>query len=199
MKIHPQNNFAFEKKLVAKCKVGTGENRQKAKIYEIEYPQDITYLHKISLDEDWNGNFYIDQIEDDFENAPKKPNEHFYVMEDSKGNCLCISELDKANEKQNSLDFIETAPFLSTYNRNGNRIRYIGETMLAFLVKLTKNENKKRFFIPLVANRERTLNFYYVQCGFNRQGTTGSLVKKNYDKFIHSNEQHTNSSINLVN
>ena len=198
MKINSIKNFAFQKRLVANCKIGCNETRQKAKIYEIEYPQDRQYWYDLIQDENWKNNFYLTHICGDFEEFSDIQGEHFYAMEDKEGKCICISEFDEYNEKQNSLDFIETAPALSTYTKNPNRIKYIGETMLAFLVKKTKEQGKKRFFIPLVANRERTLDFYYTQCGFNRQGTAGSLAKKNYDRFIRSNEEHTNSSISLI-
>ena len=192
-----QNYIFFQKRLVANCKVGDSSNSQKASIYQLEYPIDKDYYEKCARDDkNWDQSYYLEEISWDF-NHYSDENE-FYVMENEDGDTLCVSVLNENMLDENRLEYLETAPKLSSYNTGNRKIKYIGETMLACMVKLTK-DLKSIFDIPEVAQRDKTKDFYFKLCGFHPDDLQGAYLRsEEFDDFIARNEEHTNSTIEIV-
>lgn len=196
MKISLLNNICFQKKLMAKCMVGEPSNQKKAKIYKLEYPQDINYYTKYDKSSEWEGSFYIDRMPENF--SDYVPNIDYYVMEDADGQMISYSVL-KRKKNCNDLQYIETMPKMSSYNMSNRKTKYIGETMLAFLVGVTKKDNKS-FHVSRIAQRPKTKSFYFDLCKFTpiNDGLGGFLDKENFKKFIKRNVSHTGKEIEMV-
>ena len=197
MRITGQNYINFQKKLVAYCKVGQAPNSQKASIYKLEHPLDIGYYEKCARqDDNWTKSYYLEEIASYFELCGNSLS--FYTMENEDGDTLCVSVMDEKTLNENRLDYLETAPKLSSYNSGGRKIKYIGETMLAFLVKLSKRD-KLFFDIPDVAKRDKTKDFYFKLCGFHSNEMDGAYLNSyEFDAFVAQNEEHTNSQIEIL-
>lgn len=200
MKINSNNYINFQKKLVATSKVGDVGARQKVNIYELDKFSDRVDLDRLYMTSAWDKSYYVEEINDEFAKkffTPLGQDSHFYIMENSQKEPICVSVLNKANRKKNQLDYLETAHSYSTYGDGTRRVRYIGETMLAFLVKMTKKEDKN-FEVPDVAQREKTKAFYFDHCGFKQIGDrVAYLKKKNFKNFLSLNKSHTGSKIKI--
>ena len=200
MKINFNNQASFQKKLVATSRIGEGATRQKVRIYELDSFEDRADLDKLYATSTWDKSYYVEEINEEF--AKKfttsiAQDSHFYLMENTKKEPICVSVLNKAHKKKNQLDYLETAYAYSSYGDGTRRVRYIGETMLAFLVKMTKKEDKN-FEVPDVAQREKTKNFYFKQCGFEKiSDRVAYLKRKKFKGFIASNRSHTGSKIKI--
>lgn len=196
MNISPLTNIFFQKKLMANCTIGEPNNQKKAKIYMLEYPQDINYYTKYNKSYEWEGNYYLDRMPENF--SDYTPNIDYYVMEDENNQMICYSVL-KRKRSRNDLQFIETMPKMSSYNMCNRKIKYIGETMLAFLIGLTK-EDGANFEISRIAQRPKTQSFYFDLCKFTPidDGCSGYMEKKKFDKFIKRNASHTGKEIKRV-
>ena len=183
MKIFSQNYINFQKKLVANCKVGTGENSTQAKIYQLDYPEDLDYYkNNAEKNQNWQGSYYLTDASKILEYNGNKYSH--YVMEDLDNDLLCLSVIDKRSLTYDELDYLETAPKLSSYNRDGRKLKYIGETMLAFLVKMARGK-KTSFEVPNVAKREQTQKFYYDLCKFHSGDFDEAyLESQEFDDFI---------------
>lgn len=194
MRISNSNLISFQKRLVANAIIKENGKNEPVGIFLLDKEDDCAILNNAKRSEDWENEFYLSNILSCFYFDYKKANH--YVMQNADGDTICISKTSPKGNKVN-LDYIETAPRLSTYNPIRNT-KYIGETMLAFLVK-EANSHKKSFRVPIVAVRPKTLNFYYKQCGFDKDGTNSAIMPKEQAlKFIKNNEKHTGSEIKLI-
>lgn len=194
MKISTVKNISFSKKLVANCHIGTCEDKHEAKIYQLDKESDYFLFRKVKDVGDWQNSFYFLTLMCEFCSDYKKS--QYYVMEDEKGKAICFSKTTKA-KKKTDLDYIETVPKLSA-NSLSRKIKYIGETMLAYLVLESDSENKI-LNVPNVANRDRTKSFYYEQCGFKKNGKHAAYMPKESVKdFIEQNKMHTGSTIEII-
>lgn len=194
MRISNLNLISFQKRLVANAVVKENGKNEPVDIFLLDKKDDCSILNDAKKSANWENEFYLSNILGNFYLDYKKANH--YVMQNAHGDTLCISKTFPKGNKVN-LDYIETAPRLSTYNPIRNT-KYIGETMLAFLVK-DANTHKKAFRVPTVAIRPKTLNFYYKQCGFDKDGANSAIMpKEQAPKFIKNNEKHTGSEIKLI-
>jgi len=194
MKVQNFNPVNFQKRLVATCKIGSADNSCDAKIYLLDKKDDYYELKEAKNSENWEGNYYLNNIQENFCLDFKKINHH--IMENPNGDIICVTKSAKKGKKT-SLEYIETAPKLSCYNHI-RALKYIGETMLAFLAKDAK-ESRKILVVPTVAERPKTLNFYYNQCGFDKNGLTNAIMpREKVDRFLKNNEKHTGGPINLL-
>lgn len=192
------NKVNFQKRLVAKCTVGEKENSKPVKIYELNKDTDAIWLHRAYFNTDWQGNYYLNDIIDEFEETSRDNGDKYYIMEDEKGRALSCAVLDTKRNKQFALDYIETAPRLSQENPISRKTKFIGETMLAFMVKIAKN-NKKDFKVKCVAPRPETEKFYFEQCGFRPiQRQSAILDFEKFPDLIEQNERHTGSTIEIL-
>ncbi len=194
MRISNINLISFQKRLVASATIKENNKNEPVDIFLLDKSDDGSILSNAKRSEDWENEFYLSNILGSYYLDYKKANH--YVMQNKDGDTLCVSKTYPKGNKVN-LSYIETAPRLSTYNPIRNT-KYIGETMLAFMVK-EANARKKEFHVPVVAVRPKTLNFYYEQCGFDKDGRNSAVMpKERAPKFIKKNEKHTGSEIKLM-
>lgn len=191
MKINSITNIFFQKKLVAMGMVGEPNSQKQVNFYRLELPQDNGYYTKCATSEDWKGNFYIKDIESIIVRGNKEKLD-YYVMEDNEGRTLCYSAL-KHKKKEERLEYLEVMPKISSYNPD-RKIKYVGETMVAFLTSIAKKRHKD-FFVSEVAPREKTRNFYYKLCQMQKVGIGAFLPKEEIPELISQNRMHTGSSI----
>ncbi len=198
MKIPSSNKIAFQKKLAATCSIGQIGSSKKAFIYELDKPEDRIELYKIYYDKKWQYNNYLNEITEEYEKPRKNNQEKYFIIEDKDKSVLCISVLNTSDKEENILEYIETAPTLSCYNRNSRPIKFIGETMIAFLAKLTKRE-RKNLFVLEIAPRPLTRKFYFEHCGFNPAPENNAIMpNETLDTLISMNERHTGSKIEII-
>ena len=199
MKINSFSNIFFQKKLVAKCKVGEQGLTKNAFIYQLEKPLDCDYYSDQELALEWKHSFYLKEVKDDISKSTarndKSKFEH-YVMENEDGLMICYSAIRQKHNGEH-LEYIETMPCLSSYNIADRKIKYIGETMLAFLTTIA-SKLRKDLIVPNIAQRPKTLEFYYRLCKMHPLDGGAKLEKKDFDKLLKQNETHTGSSIELV-
>ncbi len=194
MKISNFNPINFQKRLVANCKIGASGNNVPAKIFLLDKKDDYYVLSKAKDKEIWQNGYYLSDVSSNF--CLDLKNANHYVMETSDGDVICMCKAKQKGKKVN-LEYIETAPKMSSYNHT-RKLKYIGETMLAFLVKDAKG-SKKIVDVPNVAIRPKTLDFYYDQCGFKKEGKFGATMpREEANAFIKKNEKHTGSSIEIL-
>lgn len=114
-------------------------------------------------------------------------------------NCLGYAEIDTKNPQRNELKYIETKKDLS-YKNQSRKTKYIGETIVSFLLGLTKKSPQKDFVVPhTLCSAE---GFYIDKCGFKHY-EKGSVVstykpKEEFDDLIFQNEKHTGSKIEFL-
>lgn len=199
MKISSVNQINFQKKLVAKSGVIKEGKNKRVQIYELDRELDKRYFEKALYNSNWiNKSYYLADIDEEFETAGS--NQHFYVMEDKKGRLLGFSLLTR--NENDILEYLETCPKYSINSGEKRKIRYIGETMLAFLSKLSQKANRD-LCVFSIAPRKETFDFYYKYCGFEQNPSSKDiksaaiLKKENIENLIKQNEAHTNSSIEL--
>ena len=198
MKIQKTNNLLFQKKLIATCAIGQSDKSKKACIYELDSQKDSFELHKMYYDNKWQNNNYLEEITEEYERPNRRKQDRYFIIEDQDKNIVCISVLDTCGNSQNTLEYIETAPSLSCYNINSRPIKFIGETMIAFLAKLTQQQ-KKDLFVLEVAPKEPTRNFYFEHCGFTSIPENNAIMNKDkLEGLIRMNEDHTGSKIEII-
>lgn len=197
MKINSINNISFQKKLVAKCKYIQDNQQKDANIYELEGGVDDKYLsfnlNKIRWAENafFRGSVIVDYLDFKFSKSTK-----FYVMEDEKENLIAYSEFSN-RYNTGELDIIETVPDGSIYNPE-RKTKYIGETMIAFLVNLCKKLDKD-FKVVDIAENKQTKDFYYKNCKLRQVAPKEAvLLKEDFNNFLEQNEHHTGSKIDLI-
>lgn len=163
-----QNNISFEKKLVAKTNVLSGDNLQRAFIYKLDRVSDKDYFKKVLANEEnsWKDGFLIYSASNDM----IVNNDDFYVLEDSEENCLgfIISRdyTDEFNRTHTTVRKLETAPIYSSRNKD-RKIKNIGKALIDFMKKVKCEKNGNTLFIssPFLS----ALEFY------EKQGFEGDL------------------------
>ena len=198
MKIQKTNNLSFQKRLAAKSAVLQNGTPKKVYIYELDKPDDSICLYKAYYDKNWQDNNYLNDIIYDFEDSyVRNINDKYFVMEDEDKKVLCISVLSTSNKRQNTLDYIETAPRLSCYNEDSRPMKYIGETMVAFLAKLTQQQ-EKNLYVCSIRQKAHTINFYR-HCGFKEINRSNAyMTNSGFCNLINLNETNTGSKIEII-
>ena len=203
MKINSINNFiSFKKQLVATgAYLSNGESKP-CFFYQLKGEEDKLYLEKVLRTDEWQNVELVDSLTDNMVNFS---NDEFYSIEDSKGNCLGATEIyDETIEGMDtkSIHIIETCPKFSTKNEQRN-VKYIGESILAFIAKLCKNENKEMIYIPNADTSAKP--FYKDKCFFEEKTVADEygelpvfLMDEAFDDLITQNENHTQEQIEFV-
>lgn len=196
-------NPSFQKQLMAKGNVLKNNEPCAVSIYKLNKREDKKYFKDLyEREEDWEFAYYLKFIKDQFEHSlkyrlTKGQKLEFFAIEDSKNNCLGIVEVDNAKKDKQNIAFIETFPM----NRETNEFKYIGETLLSFLVKQQNiQENPKEIIVKMAMLEAQP---FYVKSHFNfkNDGCTHYymfLPKENEDLLLESNKAHTKSEIELV-
>ena len=205
MKINSINNLNFEKRLVAKAKIGQKDNPKKVKIFLMDKAEDYYELFDKLNMPDWKSGCYETAFLHSFaceyvtESFPKSD---FFVMENNKGEIVTFANITHNCTKKSRdahLNLIETSPALKTFSQaNKNRkYKYAGETMIALLVKFAKKY--KESFIDLDYDDDAK-DFYRKHCNFDVDEASGTakLSQDSYDKILKSNAKHINNSLKIL-
>ena len=110
----------------------------------------------------------------------------YYVMQEGNNNVLGIASVN-ISENTNGVKFIQTS--------QNSTHKYIGQTMLAALSKLTMNDGKEKFEISFPT--DDAMGFYIYKCGFKHGDNFYSLEMspKEMKKFVFKTQMKTRSSI----
>lgn len=164
-------------------------------IYQLDDNEDLIEIRNLKTKPNWQGNYYLDDVAIFGKNYLNRGFD-IHTIENDTGDILCYSLID---ETQNHVDVIllETAPKLSRYNSNRD-VKYIGETMVAFLATFAKSKNKD-LIVRGVADRRKTQDFYFSLCKFSRMGDENAVLKKRtVKKLVENNEKHTGKKVELI-
>lgn len=192
MKITPSlksNNINFQKTLSAKCSLKAKDKGVRCSIYNLCDSDDRWYFKKLMHNESWKNAHYLEAIDCDINDEALR--EDIFVLEDEENNCLGFSEFKKYKNKI-WLIFMESRPqdAFSSCLRN---IKYIGETMLAFVVSCAKKEGFDMVVVPMYTSDSKG---FYEKCQFkiDSEKEEGLAIKKDsYDKLLSQNQVHINS------
>ena len=195
MRINFNNFISFEKKLVANCSIKNNEQKEDCKIYKLNKKEDRRYFLDLSKNKEWNHFHYIYVADGEFRNG-LLPSE-FYVLETEDEKCLGYCQVVTDEEEYDELYILETKPSEIADNENRQR-KYIGETLLSFLVKKAFKKGKKQFLINYPA--PSAYFFYEDKCGFkyDRKQERLALTPIASEKLISQNEKHTNGKIEII-
>lgn len=198
MRINKVQTTNFQKKLIATANVLKNEKPYPCKIYQLEKGIDSDYFTRQG--QVWKKAKYLEPVEaelkSDFFNLYTGDSE-VYVIETPKGRCLGYCHQDNLSER-NDVITLEVHPRYKHENQD-RKIKYIGETLLAFLVKLSMKESKMSLEIDHASQGSK--RFYTENCGFDSKNNADSLQlnRKKYITLIKQNEKHTKGKIDFTN
>ena len=203
MKINSINNVNFEKRRVAKAKIGQKDNPKKVKIFLMDKAEDYYELFDKLNMPDWKSGCYETAFLHSFaceyvtESFPKSD---FFVMENNKGEIVTFANITHNCTKKSRdayLNLLETSPAFKTFSQGERKYRYAGETMIAFLVNLAKKYKEK--YIELTYDDDAK-DFYRKHCNFDVDEVNGTakLSQDSYDKILKSNAKHINNSLRIL-
>ena len=109
----------------------------------------------------------------------------FYIMQKEDGEIVGITEVKKDAPDLN-LEYIES--------ENQGKYKYVGQSMIAALGKVAKNEKLKRIYIPVPV--DTAVSFYKWKCGFKECKDSYALAMKtkNADKLMKKVQCLTNAT-----
>ena len=135
------NKVSFKKTLVAHCSILKKDNVSfPCKIYSLNQKDDSDYFETIENKADWKGAKYLCYLKDDLKSIDDKPNRNIYVLQSEQGDCLGYSEIDYGENGIDEVLFLETVPTQNYSRRDKSSFKYIGETLLSFLLKKSKEK-----------------------------------------------------------
>ena len=189
-----QQNIQFQKKLIANANVIKNNLPYECQIFELEKGIDKDYFAKQG--QIWKKASYLDSIIEELQ--PQKhtfiENSQIYVIEDKKGRCLGYCQQD-TSDSENEVAIIEVRPDLR-YENEKRKIKYVGETLIAFLTKLSARQKKSSLKINRPAKNAN--DFYIEKCGFKNDGKSPKLKKTGFNALIKQNEKRTKGTIDFV-
>lgn len=192
------NKVSFKKTLVANCSVIKKDNTKvPCSIYDLNQHDDSDYFEKISNKSDWNGARYLCYLKEDLAELDEKPDRKIYVLEGNNLDCLGYSEV-LYDDNINEVLFLETVPTQNFSSRQKSSFKYIGETLLSFIVKQSKEQKVKSVELQATV---ASINFYKDKCFFRlpkKETDPLYLINRDFSKLIKQNEEHTKSSIELI-
>lgn len=197
MNVNKLQNTSFQKKLVAYANVIKNNQPYPCAIYKLEKGIDCDYF--IKQGQVWKKAKYLQPVEAELENNFHNPyigDSEIYVIENKKEKCLGYCHQDTLN-KGNEVITLEVHPRYK--HENGKRkVKYIGETLLAFLAKLSQRQKKPTLKIDHATKDSRP--FYTEKCGFDDEKNDSSpeLKQRSFNALIKQNEKHTKGKIIFV-
>lgn len=197
------NNYSyskipFQKKLVANCTVIKDNSAYPCSIYSLSAEEDKNYFKNLEYEKDWIDGDYLSHA--DYLISKKAGQREFYTIEDKDENCLGFCCTDLIDKNANRVEVIETVNRAISGNSK-SRYKYIGETLLSFLCKLTDKDTKKQE-LQIDSPMSTALDFYVKKCGFKfiktEYETRLALQKEDFSTLTKQNENHTKGKIELV-
>ncbi len=194
-------SVSFGKKLVAKCSVKTATEKEKpCEIYELSKKDDIDYFCKLKNSPEWEDSEYL-ELTNQMMLSPLLSNGLRTFSLETKDN-VCIGfvttiDYDFEPNKTN-VEFLETCPMYSSKNKE-REIKYIGQTLMAFVVALAQKNKKDKVCVPTVAPKSK--KFYGKACGFRQDYKDNDgliLNKQSYEKFLKKHQTNTGKEIEFI-
>ena len=192
------NSVSFGKKIpITQCQIK--DNKRNKFVPATFYEVDCTDMNEIKevyqAKGDWQFKNQIAATMEDKNYAMRDSfffhqSKAFYIMQKSDGEIVGMSEVTKMGPKL-VLDFIESEP--------KGKYKYVGQTMIASLCKVMKQENRQKIYIPVPVKSAK--DFYKKVCGFkDTEMGSALLLKGNRVKKLQKNvETKTHSPILEVN
>lgn len=195
-------NQSFQKRLVANANILKNNQPYPVEIYEVNKKEDEDYFEKLSQNDNWRSANLLKYVQEQFSKTARLRFTHglklkFYTVEDKKQNCLGIVQVDNSKLNSQEILYIEAQPA----NKKSKEYKYIGETMLSFLVKQQQsNKRARQLFVPLPLDDARD---FYLKSLFCFDSTPWQPLRmylplNNEESLISINEVHTKSKIELV-
>ena len=195
------SQISFKKTLVANCSVIKKEDTSyPCQIFSLDDDGDINYFDNVNNRNDWINSRYLcylnkdlKTIKDDFDYGYR-----IYALETNDGDCLGYSEIVKRDDGVDEILFLETVPTQTFLNSHKSKFKYIGETLLSFMVKKSQQEESRQVELqPSILSTA----FYRDKCFFippEKEVDPYYLTRNSFSKLIKQNEEHTHSSIELI-
>lgn len=195
------SNISFGKQLMAKCQVKTTSGGTiPCKIYELDKKEDIDYFCKLRKSEEWEDSEYLEIANQMILSPLLSDDLRTYSIENEQEKCIgfvSTQSFDFIPDKT-YVEFLETCPEYTSKNKKRG-IKYIGQTLLTFVVGLAAKEDKKRVCIPVTAPKSK--KFYTRGCGFRQDynGKDGLILNaQSYDKLRVRHKENTGKEIEFV-
>ena len=193
MKINNISNFAFQKTLKANCTILKDNKPCQCSIYKLDKGVDDDYIDtKIFPNPAWDFSEYIMGLYLRMEDAIDGL-DNVYVMEDKDENCIGYISESIVNNNSNTIEYLEALP----KDGKNPKMKYIGETLVNFVLNLTKKRGQNFLFVPVPV--QQALGFYN-KLGFisSRQGLVMVTESPRARDLNKQNEMHTNSKIEYI-
>lgn len=191
--------ITFGKTLVAQCDLRRQNHRKvPCNIYELNFPEDKDYFVKLENSKPWQDAWYLWDMDEEFNSDAT--GEKTYVIESEAGKCLGYAVVlsNEESPEEEELVYLETCPKYQTKNIK-RTIKYIGETLIAFISGICKNKDTKT--IEIKAYSTNGEKFYKKNCNFEQrddENQTLFLRQENFESVIKQNEAHTHSEIRYI-
>ena len=193
------SQYSFKKSLVANCSIIKKESTSiPCQIFSLNQVDDIDYFEKAKNFDEWKSARYLCYLKEDLKTIDDYEDYSIYALESLDGDCLAYSEIVKKPNDVDEVLYLETVPNQTFLNSQKSTLKYIGETLLAFMVKKSKEEKSRKIELhPSIAST----SFYVENCMFSPPKSDVEpyyLPVNRYSKFLKKNEEHTKSTIELV-
>ena len=197
--VNTSKKISFAKKLVANCAIIKKEDTSyPCQIYSLDKNTDSDYFETVKNAEDWKNGRYLCYLKEDLKTIEDDEEYEIFALEDKNGDCLCYSETAKRASNVTEILFLETVPSQTFLNSHKSKFKYIGETLLSFMIKKAKTEKENRVELhPSILST----TFYKNKCFFiqpRNEVYPYYLNKNRFSKLIKQNERHTHSTIELI-
>lgn len=193
------NNISFQKTLEAKAHILKDGEPMPCNIYSIDSDDKNYFIENLP---GWENSKYYKKasaLASTLTQNNKRRREDIFVLEDEKEKCLGFVITSESSGKLKNIDFLEVIPKYAGENKDKG-VKYIGETILAFLAKKIKKSNLSELFIFSADSSAK--NFYTKKCGFDDEKhiiiNTVYLPREKFDKLIEQNAKHTKGEIEII-
>ena len=142
MKIQNSNKLSFQKELRANCAILKDKKSYPCEIYQLSPIDDVDYfiMHKR---DGWEDALFWKLLKDNFKILYN--NEKLFALEDN-NRCLGLINISEA-ENTKDVIVIETQP-----QSKDKGYKYVGETLISFVVGLAKKDKTQQVTIPVSLN-----------------------------------------------
>ena len=193
------NKISFSKTLVANCSVIKKEDTPyPCQIYSLDKNSDADYFETVNNAQDWQSGRYLCYLKQDIKTIEEDTGYNIFTLETREGDCLGYSEVAKRDNGIDEVLFLETVPSQTFLNAHKSQFKYIGETLLSFMVKRSQKEESMRVELqPSILST----SFYRDKCFFSapdKEVDPLYLTSDKFSKLIKRNEGHTYSTIELI-
>lgn len=194
-------SISFGKKLIAKCSVKTANAQEKpCEIYELSKKDDIDYFCRLKENKQWQNSEYTEITNQMMLSPLLNKGLKIFSLESKNEGCIgyiCTQDFDFIPNKT-YVEFLETCPMYSSKNKK-REIKYIGQTLMAFVVALAQKNKKDKVCVPTIAPKSK--RFYGKACGFRQdyKDNDGLIInRQNYNKFLRKHEEKTGKEITFI-